>query len=179
MRTRSGKEGTNARARFRLYDRVRARQAGKQAGGQPTNSQLSSRIYSRVILAEPRSRNFAPALARRTYTSYDVFYSGTKDCASPLPSSLPRSPPRTFTGPLSLREIGRLSADHRPALYESAKSAKNVSADSASRHLLVIATMVLPPASHWQTLLLLFFVDLLDRASPISDEMRHSPTRVP
>lgn len=57
----------------------------KQAGGQPTNSQLSSRIYSRVILAEPRSRNFAPALARST--SYDVFYSGIKDCASPLSSS--------------------------------------------------------------------------------------------
>lgn len=72
MRTRSGKEGTNARARFRLYDRVRARQAGKQAGGQPTNSQLSSRIYSRVISLPSRavvtSRPRSPAARIRVMT---------------------------------------------------------------------------------------------------------------
>lgn len=52
---------------------VRMRLAGGEQV-QPTNSQLSSRIYSRVILAEPRSRNFAPCAARpprtRVMTSF-------------------------------------------------------------------------------------------------------------
>lgn len=149
MRTRSGKEGTNARALAFVYDRVRC-ERGKQVSRQAASRQRT-RNYRRgyipcVILAEPRSRNFAPAPARPTDTSYDVFYSGTQDCASSFP-------PR----PLSARPLAPLKGPYRTAksgdyprtivpLFTSRRVRQNVS-DSATRHLLVIAKVVLPPAS--------------------------------
>lgn len=119
---------------------------------QATNSQLSSRIYSRVILAEPRSRNFAPALARRTDTSYDVFCSGTKDCtariASPLFSSAVR--PTALTRPLKVPYRPAKSGDYPrtivPGVYESARPAATCP-PIARLDTLVIATAELPPAS--------------------------------
>jgi len=104
---------------------------------QATNSQLSSRIYSRVTLAEPRSRNFAPALARRASarTRVMTFSAAVLKIAprtSPRPFS-PRPPARPhvpFKRPLSPGEIGRLSS----GCLRVGETRRDVSADSATRH---------------------------------------------
>lgn len=159
---RKGKKSSQrarARGAARGYECSRARSRPRARRQRTRNYR---RGYIPALSLPGRSRNFAPALARRAHTdrSYDVFCAALKIARSaPRVASrravetntrsllrlvsrfassrlasprlilypfllLPRAGrPRALKELLSPGEIGRLSADYRPGVYESARPA--------------------------------------------------------